>query len=53
VALNLGTRPLEYRVEGPARGRLELATDPGRTPGEDLDLHPLRLGPDEGMVIRL
>jgi alpha-glucosidase len=53
VALNFTGQPLEYRVEGPARGRLELATDPARSPGDPVDLHPLRLAPDEGLVVRL
>jgi alpha-glucosidase len=53
VALNFTGQPLEYEVGGPEAGRLELATDPGRAPGEPVGLRPLRLGPDEGVVVRL
>jgi alpha-glucosidase len=55
VALNFTGQPLDYQVpEGrPGRGRLELATDPGRAAGEEVGLLPLRLGPDEGVVVRL
>ena len=53
VALNFTGQPLEYQVDGPAEGRLELSTDPARPAGEAVGLHPLRLGPDEGAVIRL
>jgi alpha-glucosidase len=53
VALNFTGQPLEYRVAGPETGRLELATDPARPTGATVDLHPLRLGPDEGVVVRL
>jgi alpha-glucosidase len=53
VALNFSGQPLEYQVDGPSHGRLELATDPTRPTGQDLALHPLRLGPDEGVVVRL
>jgi alpha-glucosidase len=53
VALNFTGQPLEYQVDGSAQGRLELTTDPGRTTGEAVDLRPLRLGPDEGVVVRL
>jgi alpha-glucosidase len=53
VALNFTGQPLEYRVDGPAQGRLELATDPTRAAGDPVDLHPLRLAPDEGVVVRL
>jgi alpha-glucosidase len=53
VALNFTGQPLEYRVDGPAEGRLELATDPARPGGEPVGLHPLRLGPDEGVVVRV
>ncbi|HEV3505776.1 MAG TPA: DUF3459 domain-containing protein, partial [Actinomycetes bacterium] len=53
VALNFTGQPLEYQVDGPASGRLELATDPARPTGEPVGLHPLRLGPDEGLVVRL
>jgi alpha-glucosidase len=53
VVLNFTGQPLAYRFDGPARGRLELSTDPARATGEDLGLHPLRLGPDEGVVVRL
>jgi alpha-glucosidase len=53
VALNLTGQPLAYRPGlGADRGRLELATDPGRAP-EEVGLHPLRLDPDEGVVVRL
>ena len=53
MALNFTGQPLEYQVDGPAEGRLELSTDPGRAAGEEVGLHPLRLGPDEGVVVRL
>jgi alpha-glucosidase len=53
VALNFTGQPLEYEVDGPEQGRLELATDPGRATGDQISLHPLRLGPDEGVVVRL
>jgi len=53
VALNFTGAPLDYEVEGPARGRLELATDPHRPAGDPVGLHPLRLAPDEGVVVRL
>ena len=53
VALNFTGQPLEYQVEGPAQGRLELATDPARPTGDPVGLHPLRLAPDEGVVVRL
>jgi len=53
VALNFTGQPLEYQVEGHARGRLELATDPARPAGDPVGLHPLRLAPDEGVVVRL
>jgi alpha-glucosidase len=53
VALNFTGQPLAYEVDGPETGRLELATDPGRATGEAVALRPLRLGPDEGVVVRL
>jgi glycosidase len=53
VALNFTGEPLEYQVGEADRGRLELSTDPSRTTGEQLSLRPLRLGPDEGVVVRL
>ena len=53
VALNFTGQPLEYRVDGPTQGRLELSTDPSRPTGEEIDLAPLRLGPDEGAIVRL
>ena len=53
VALNFTGQSLEYQVEGHARGRLELATDPARPAGDPVGLHPLRLAPDEGVVVRL
>jgi alpha-glucosidase len=53
VALNFTGQPLEYQVDGPGRGRLEVSTDPARPAGEELSLRPLRLGPDEGLVVRL
>jgi alpha-glucosidase len=53
VALNFTGQPLEYEVDAPDQGRLELATDPGRATGDQIGLHPLRLGPDEGVVVRL
>jgi alpha-glucosidase len=54
VALNFTGQPLEYEADlGPDHGRLELATDPGRAAGEEVGLHPLRLGPDQGVVVRL
>jgi alpha-glucosidase len=53
VALNFTGQPLEYRVAGPGSGRLELSTDPAGVTGETVDLRPLRLGPDEGLVVRL
>jgi alpha-glucosidase len=53
VALNFTGAPLGYEVEGPAQGRLELATDPDRPTGGPVGLHPLRLAPDEGVVVRL
>jgi alpha-glucosidase len=53
VALNFTGEALDYQVGGNDRGRLELSTDPARPAGEDLSLRPLRLGPDEGVVVRL
>jgi alpha-glucosidase len=53
VALNFTGEPLEYQVGEADRGRLELSTDPSRPTGEELSLRPLRLGPDEGVVVRL
>jgi alpha-glucosidase len=53
VALNFTGQPLDHQVEGADQGRLELSTDPSRPTGEEIDLAPLRLGPDEGLVIRL
>jgi alpha-glucosidase len=53
VALNFTGEPLEYQVDGPGTGRLEVATDPARPLGDPVGLHPLRLGPDEGVVVRL
>ena len=53
VALNFTGETLEYRVGEHDRGRLELSTDPPRASGEELSLRPLRLGPDEGVVVRL
>jgi alpha-glucosidase len=53
VALNFTGQPLDYEVDGPQTGRLELATDPARLLGDPVGLHPLRLGPDEGVVVRL
>jgi alpha-glucosidase len=53
VALNFTGEELEYRVEGHERGRPELSTDPSRPTGEEIGLTPLRLGPDEGVVVRL
>jgi alpha-glucosidase len=54
VALNFTGQPLEYPTDlGADRGRLELATEPGRAAGEEVGLRPLRLGPDEGVVVRL
>ena len=41
------------RSTAPTTGRLELSTDPARALGEPVGLHPLRLGPDEGVVVRL
>jgi alpha-glucosidase len=53
VALNFTGQPLEYQLDRPAEGRLELSTDPARPAGEAVGLHPLRLGPDEGVIVRL
>ena len=53
MALNFTGQPLEYQVDGSAEGRLELSTDPARSTGEEIGLAPLRLGPDEGVVVRL
>jgi alpha-glucosidase len=54
VALNFTGQPLSFTPAlGTDRGRLELATDPGRAAGEEVSLQPLRLGPDEGVVVRL
>jgi alpha-glucosidase len=54
VALNFTGQPLtSVPALGAERGRLELATDPARADGEEVELRPLRLGPDEGMVVRL
>jgi alpha-glucosidase len=54
VALNFTGQPLSFiPALGTDRGRLELATDPGRAAGEEVPLQPLRLGPDEGVVVRL
>jgi alpha-glucosidase len=53
VALNFTGQELDYQVGEQDRGRLELSTDPARPAGEELSLRPLRLGPDEGVVVRL
>jgi alpha-glucosidase len=53
VALNFTGEALEYQVDGPAHGRLVVGTDPDRAAGEQVGLRPLRLGPDEGVVVRL
>ena len=53
VALNFTGQALEYQVGERERGRLELSTDPDRPAGEELSLRPLRLGPDEGVVVHL
>jgi len=53
VALNFTGEELEYEAAGPERGRLELSTDPARPAGEELALRSLRLGPDEGVIVRL
>jgi glycosidase len=53
VALNFTGQPLEYEVGEAERGLLQLSTDPARTTGEELSLRPLRLGADEGVVVRL
>jgi alpha-glucosidase len=53
VALNFTGQALEYQVDGPAHGRLEVGTDPDRAAGEEVGLRPLRLGPDEGVVVSL
>jgi alpha-glucosidase len=53
VALNFTGQPLDYEVDGPGTGRLELATDPARPLGDPVGLHPLHLGPDEGVIVRL
>jgi alpha-glucosidase len=53
VALNFTGQPLEYEFEGAEEGRLEVATDPTRPSGEPVPLRPLRLGPDEGVIVRL
>jgi alpha-glucosidase len=53
VALNFGGRQVEFQVQGHDRGRLELATDPGRATETQIGLRPLRLRPNEGVVVRL
>ena len=53
VALNFTGESLAYQVGEADRGRLELSTNPSRPTGEELSLRPLRLGPDEGVVVRL
>jgi alpha-glucosidase len=53
VALNFTGQPLEYTVDGPDEGRLELSTDLAHVTGAAVGLRPLRLGPDEGVVVRL
>jgi alpha-glucosidase len=53
VALNFTGETLEYQVGERERGRLELSTDPDQPAGQELSLRPLRLGPDEGVVVRL
>jgi alpha-glucosidase len=54
VALNLSGQPLSFEPGlGADSGRLELATDPGRAPGDAVGLRPLIIGPDEGVVVRL
>ncbi len=55
VALNF--RPEPVRLDGPElglppRGHLELSTDPERT-SRAVGMGPLRLGPDEGVIVRL
>jgi alpha-glucosidase len=54
VALNFTGRPLRYDAGGlAADGRLELATDPDRPTGGKVDLGPLEVGPDQGLVVRV
>jgi alpha-glucosidase len=53
VALNFTAEPLELELDGTDRGRLEISTDPARTTGAEVDLRPLRLGPDEGVIVRV
>jgi alpha-glucosidase len=53
VALNLTGEPARlHAAAGAAAGRLEVSTDPARAPGP-VEQRPLRLGPDEGVVVRL
>jgi alpha-glucosidase len=53
VALNFSAEPSEVDVPGlPAKGVVELSTGAQRTSAE-VDLHPLLLAPDEGLIIRL
>jgi alpha-glucosidase len=52
VALNFVGQSVAWPLAGVDSGRLELSTDPDRQAAE-VDLRPLRLGPDEGVIIRL
>jgi glycosidase len=53
VALNLTGEPVEANITPePAGGALLLSTDHGRHVGQ-VPLHPLRLGADEGVIVRL
>jgi alpha-glucosidase len=53
VVLNMTSDPVSFDAStGAAGGTLELSTDPGRQPGP-IGLHPLRLGRDEGVIVRL
>jgi alpha-glucosidase len=53
VALNMTGEPVAFdATPDPAGGRLQASTDPDRGSGQ-VELHPLRLGPDEGVVVSL
>jgi alpha-glucosidase len=51
VALNFGAAPRDAAL-APGPARLVLSTDPSRASGTEIDLAMLRLGADEGVVLR-
>ena len=53
MALNFSERSTGVTPDGlPSHGVLESSTDPARAPGR-VSLHPLGLGPVEGVIVRI